>query len=95
MTQNTQERIRLRISGRVQGVGFRWFVMSEARRLHLNGWVRNNPDGSVELEAGGPPEKLTTLRDRVAIGPRAARVEQIAELPISTDELHDPFDVAG
>jgi acylphosphatase len=94
MTQNAQERIHLHIAGRVQGVGFRWFVMSEARRLDLRGWVRNNPDGSVELEAGGPRAKLDELRERVAVGPRAARVDHITELPISAAELFNPFDVS-
>ena len=46
-------RIHLRIRGKVQGVGFRWFVREQARRCDLAGWVRNNPDGSVELAARG------------------------------------------
>ena len=44
-----ENRIAVRLSGRVQGVGFRWFVVSEAERLGLRGWVRNAPHGSVEL----------------------------------------------
>ena len=51
--------IRLVISGRVQGVGFRWFVRQAAREGGLTGWVRNNADGSVELVAGGAAEAVS------------------------------------
>jgi acylphosphatase len=91
MTQNEPNRIKLRVSGRVQGVGFRWFVMAEARRLGLAGWVRNNPDGAVELEAIGNQPDLDKLRDHVRRGPPAARVDQITELPVDTNELPHPF----
>jgi acylphosphatase len=90
--QKDQERIHLRVAGRVQGVGFRWFVTAEARRLGLQGWVRNNPDGSVELEAAGELAELQALRTRVAKGPPAARVESITELPVSSDALPARFD---
>jgi len=52
----------VRISGRVQGVGFRWFVREEARRLGLSGWVTNLPDGEVEVRAGGEGSSLERLR---------------------------------
>ena len=94
MEQKSPERIHLRISGHVQGVGFRWFVMSQARRLDLAGWVRNNPDGSVELEAAGPADLLAVLRQRVKTGPRSARVDHVSELPITSAELFNPFNVA-
>ena len=81
------------IAGRVQGVGFRWFVISHARRFDLAGWVRNNPDGSVELEAAGPAEHVRSLREHVATGPRGARVDSVAELPITSLELSRPFDI--
>ena len=63
------------VRGRVQGVGFRWFVEREARNLGLVGWVRNNEDSTVELLAAGDAEKLAALRARLEEGPRASRVE--------------------
>ena len=69
------------VRGRVQGVGFRWFVEREARLLGINGWVRNNPDGTVEVLGMGSPEQLNTLRARLQAGPRAARVDDVAEAP--------------
>ncbi|MBV9086319.1 MAG: acylphosphatase [Acidobacteria bacterium] len=67
------------VRGRVQGVGFRFFVEREARTLGVNGWVRNNPDGSVEVLAAGTPEQLLALRGRLHAGPRAARVDEVDE----------------
>lgn len=73
-------RLRLVVRGRVQGVGFRWFVRERARAAGLAGWVRNNADGSVELEASGPAAALAKLRDAVATGPAGARVDDVDEL---------------
>ncbi len=67
------------VRGRVQGVGFRWFVEREARTLGINGWVRNNPDGSVEVLAMGTAEQLLALRGKLQAGPRAARVDAVDE----------------
>ena len=69
------------VRGRVQGVGFRWFVDHEARQLGLAGWVRNNIDGTVELLAMGNEQQLATLKRRLQQGPRAARVDELQELP--------------
>ena len=67
------------IRGRVQGVGFRWFVEREARMLGIAGWVRNSPDGTVEVLAMGNREQLSTLSGRLHAGPRAARVDEVLE----------------
>jgi acylphosphatase len=67
------------VRGRVQGVGFRWFVESEARALGISGWVRNNSDSSVEVLAMGTGEQLNGLRARLREGPRAARVDDVQE----------------
>jgi acylphosphatase len=67
------------VRGRVQGVGFRWFVEREAQILGVAGWVRNNYDGSVEVLATGTREQLSRLRERLQAGPRAARVDQVEE----------------
>ncbi|MEA3307020.1 MAG: acylphosphatase [Elusimicrobiota bacterium] len=60
----TSERVYFKISGDVQGIGFRWFAQDTARDLFLTGWVRNIIDGSVEGEAQGNPDKVALfLRD--------------------------------
>ena len=67
------------VYGRVQGVGFRWFVDREARILGLAGWVRNNPDGNVEVLASGTSEQLAKLKTKLKQGPRASRVDEVIE----------------
>lgn len=67
------------VRGRVQGVGFRWFVEREAHVLGIAGWVRNNPDSSVEILAIGTRDQLAALRSRLREGPRAARVDNVEE----------------
>jgi len=69
------------VRGRVQGVGFRWFVDYEARQLGLAGWVRNNLDGTVEVLAMGMGPQLEALRKKLINGPRAARVDDVQESP--------------
>jgi len=68
------------VRGRVQGVGFRWFVEREAHLLGIAGWVRNNADGTVEVLAMGTRDQLQGLRSRLRQGPRAARVDDVEEL---------------
>jgi acylphosphatase len=80
MSVTTQTR-RYVVRGRVQGVGFRWFVEREARVLGVSGWVRNNPDGSVEVVAMGTPEQLLALRGKLYEGPRASRVDNVDDIP--------------
>lgn len=72
--------LHVRIAGRVQGVGFRWFVREEARRLGLAGWVRNLDSGEVEVAASGDPGLLERLRSALAVGPDAAHVEAVAPI---------------
>jgi len=67
------------VTGRVQGVGFRWFVEREARALGISGWVRNTDDGAVEVVASGTQDQLSRLRKALAEGPRAARVDDVLE----------------
>jgi acylphosphatase len=68
------KRLSARVSGVVQGVGFRAFVVREARRLGLAGYVRNREDGSVEAAAEGPEEKLRQLEAALRRGPSGSRV---------------------
>jgi acylphosphatase len=67
------------VRGRVQGVGFRWFVEREAHNLGIAGWVRNNPDSSVEILAMGTRDQIAGLRSRLREGPRSARVDDVEE----------------
>ena len=67
------------VKGRVQGVGFRWFVMREASALGLRGWVRNTDAGHVELLAAGSQEQLQELYARLKTGSRGSRVDRIEQ----------------
>ena len=79
-SEATTQARRFLVRGRVQGVGFRWFVEREAHVLGIAGWVRNNADGSVEVLAMGSREQLMGLRSRLRQGPRAARVDHVEEV---------------
>ncbi len=79
-TSRVAQARRFVVRGRVQGVGFRWFVEREAQILGVAGWVRNNADGSVEVLAQGSHEQLLGLRSRLREGPRAARVDDVEEI---------------
>ncbi len=85
--------LHVRVRGRVQGVGFRWFVREAARGLGLSGWVRNDPDGSVEVAAEGPDDAIRALRERLLEGPPGASVAGLQELEQSTIELEQPFTI--
>jgi acylphosphatase len=76
-TDKSIEAKRYLVRGRVQGVGFRWFVEREAHMLGIAGWVRNNHDGSVEVLAQGTRDQLSGFHSRLREGPRAARVDAV------------------
>jgi acylphosphatase len=76
------------IQGRVQGVGFRWFVHREASELDLRGWVRNTEDGQVEVVAAGEPNDLAELRSSLRRGPRGSRVDHLVEHHLDESEAH-------
>ncbi len=65
------------VDGRVQGVGFRYFVLREAQALGLSGWVRNLPDGRVEVLACGEPDVVNALEGRLWEGPPHGRVASV------------------
>lgn len=78
MGETSAERgLRFVVYGRVQGVSFRWHTVEVARELGLAGWVRNRPDGTVEVHAEGPPELLDRLAAWLAHGPGRARVTRL------------------
>src|SRR5207344_182542 len=79
VTEKPMEARRFLVRGRVQGVGFRWFVEREAHILGIAGWVRNRSDGTVEVLAVGTRDQLSGLRSRLREGPRAARVDDVEE----------------
>jgi acylphosphatase len=83
------------VRGRVQGVGFRWFVEREAHTLGIAGWVRNNPDSSVEVLAQGSKEQLAGLRSRLREGPRAARVDDVEEFDTAPISEMSTFRIEG
>ncbi len=81
-------RQRIRVFGRVQGVGFRYFCLQTAQEFGLRGWVRNLPDGSVEMEAEGDEAILQEFLAHVGKGSSWARVERTESFPVSA--LNDP-----
>jgi len=85
------------VKGRVQGVGFRWYVHREAGTLGLRGWVRNTEDGHVEVVAVGEPEELALLRGALDHGSRGSRVDMIVEHELAEQEGKDlgPFQIEG
>ncbi|HEX4038970.1 MAG TPA: acylphosphatase [Acidobacteriaceae bacterium] len=74
------------VKGRVQGVGFRWFVHREAAALDLNGWVRNTEDGHVEVLASGDPQVLAELAQTLHKGSRGSRVDAVIEHELDAKE---------
>jgi acylphosphatase len=83
------------VRGRVQGVGFRWFVEREAHMLGIAGWVRNNHDGSVEVLAQGTRDQLAGLHSRLREGPRAARVDNVEVSEASPTAGLNSFRIEG
>lgn len=78
-----------RIHGRVQGVGFRWWCIQQARELALEGTVRNEPDGSVEVQVVGEVFAVDEMMERLSVGPLLARVSRVESIPV------EPLDGPG
>ena len=87
--------VHLVIRGRVQGVGFRYFVRRRADSLEVAGWVRNRDDGAVEVEAEGPRPALEALVVAVRRGPGSARVTTVDEAWSEGDPRYRGFQVNG
>lgn len=87
------ERKAYRITGRVQGVGFRWWARETARRLGLRGLIRNDSDGSVFVEAEGDAASMEQFYQSLQTGPSSAFVEAVREDATGTGELPAGFEV--
>lgn len=79
--------VRVLVSGRVQGVGYRAWVQHQAELLSLQGWVRNRRDGSVEAVFSGPRSAVETMVEACRNGPRTAAVERV---DVVTEDLPEP-----
>jgi acylphosphatase len=85
------------VKGRVQGVGFRWFVQREAAELGLLGWVKNTDQGHVEIVAAGEPDLLAELKTALRKGSRGSRVDAVLEDELLESEAAHlgPFEIEG
>lgn len=93
---DTGQAIHVLASGRVQGVGFRYFVRQTADAQGCAGWVRNLGDGRVEAVLAGPPEAVQATLDAIGRGPPGARVDEVLTRPALDDErahMRRPFAV--
>jgi acylphosphatase len=90
VSSSAARRLRAVVRGEVQGVGYRWAVQRQARRLGLTGYAQNLPDGSVRVEAEGDPARLDELEAFLRGGPRLAEVERLdSERVAATGEFRD------
>ncbi|WP_300669042.1 acylphosphatase [Desulfoluna sp.] len=89
------KRVRLRISGGVQGVAFRYHTVDAAQRFGVTGWVRNVPDGTVEVLAEGETAAVDEFAFWCRMGPRMARVEDVKVKVEAYGNSFDGFEVWG
>jgi len=81
-----------RITGKVQGVGFRAAAVRQAHALAVTGWVRNNADGSVEVLLQGSHDRIDRMLSWLLVGPPAARVANVESSDIVTERHFDRFE---
>jgi acylphosphatase len=79
MIEPEKIRYTVRVSGRVQGVGFRYSAVNTAKRLQISGYIKNMPDGSVYLEIEGAPDNVRKMLAWCYQGPRTAWIDQVNE----------------
>ncbi len=92
---NDRRALLVRVTGRVQGVSFRYWARKEAETLGLTGWVRNEPDGSVRALLVGPEGKVSEMIDRLWKGPPPARVTGVVAEPMDEEEMPAGFTIIG
>ena len=83
-----------RVTGRVQGVGFRWWTRLQARELGISGTVKNASDGSVEVQARGEAAALDELRRRLSSGPPSAHVDSVEPIDVDPSASGEDFKIA-
>jgi acylphosphatase len=81
------------VTGRVQGVGFRYYVRQVAGGSQVTGFVRNLPDSSVEVEVQGPVQEVERFLDDLRIGPPGSKVDDVSVQPLSVRPEEDGFDI--
>jgi len=79
----TTTAVQVKVTGRVQGVAFRWEAQHQAERLGVTGWVRNEPDGSVAAHVEGEADAVNDMVVWLRQGPPAARVRDVAVVPVT------------
>jgi acylphosphatase len=84
-------RVQIKVRGKVQGVGFRWFTQQAAQRYGITGWVHNLPDGSVEAQAQGQEEALSSFSKEIKSGHPYARVESFESHEIALQKTEERF----
>ncbi|TLX09389.1 acylphosphatase [Rhizobium sp. MHM7A] len=87
--------VRVRISGRVQGVGFRMWTRGEASRLGVTGWVRNEADGSVAALVAGSDSAISTMIERFRSGPAGASVSGVETEAVRLEQMPAEFRITG
>jgi len=87
--------VEARVTGRVQGVGFRWFVLRSARALGVTGWVRNTREGEVEVHATGEAARVSELLEILRRGPAHAGVQSVVveERPATDADVNAEFEI--
>jgi acylphosphatase len=90
---NDLARVEAVVHGRVQGVGFRYFAWREAQDLDLEGWVANEPDGSLRCLAQGPRDRVEAFLARLETGPAGALVERVSAMWMPASGALGPFAV--
>jgi len=85
--------LRVLVKGKVQGVGFRWFIQNIALSLNLNGYVRNLPSGNVEFVAQGKPEDIDTLLEKARKGSSFSRVLEVVTEEKNISSAYKGFDI--
>lgn len=83
----------IKVSGRVQGVGFRYFTRNQAKQLNLKGWVRNTLDGGVLVNVQGPGHAIKTFVDHLWIGPPMSEVSSVIKTEVELIEEYADFDI--
>jgi len=91
-SQNDVETLAVKVSGKVQGVGFRFAAVRHAHSLGITGWVRNLEDGTVEALLQGDHDKVDNMLSWLNVGPPAARVDNVEISDVQDDRRYDRFE---